>query len=177
MRLKPFIPFLAAFLLPLLLIYIWWGGFNPVLIDTTVSGPYTYAYQEHVGDYSKLPAVQDRVARELAYQEVSAGQPITVLFSNPDLVKRSERRAHVGFLVPEGTEVREPLQIERIPPRPTLVASVRAAILLAPSRAYQALDAHLQGQGRGIQMPTVELYTPSEHFLSMGSLRVEMTAP
>lgn len=172
---KRFVPFLVAFLLPLVLIYAWWGGFSPVVIQSgQVRGPYTYAYLEQVGDYAKLPDLQARVEKALRGESIVPGTPITVLFSNPDLVQVNERRARAGYLVPEGSRVREPLQIDHIPARPVLLAQVDAAVLLAPSRVYQALDRHFQAQGMGIGMPTVELYQASDSVMRMGRLTVEV---
>ena len=62
---KKFLPFLLAFVLPLVLIYGWWGGFNPVEITETAAGPYTYAYLEQKGDYSRLPDLAARAREEL----------------------------------------------------------------------------------------------------------------
>jgi len=50
----------------------------------------------------------------------------------------------------------------------------QAAVLLAPSRVYQRMDRYLQQQGRGIRMPTVEIYEPSGSPMRMGVLTVEM---
>ena len=73
--------------------------------------------------------------------------------------------------------MRAPLQIDSLPARPVLIAQVRAGPLLAPSRAYPALDRYLQARGSGIQMPTVEIYEPSGTPLRMGLLTVEMPRP
>lgn len=174
-RFRRFIPFLAAFVLPLVLVYAWWGGFNPVAITAgQVRGPYVYAYLEHRGDYAKLPDQQAKVEKALLAAGIQPGQAITVLYANPDLVAVGERRARTGYLVPEGSRVAEPLQVDRIPARPVLLAEVRAAVLLAPSRAYQALDGYLQARGQGIRMPTVEIYQASDGPFTMGLLVVEM---
>ena len=151
------------------------GGFNPVDIREAVRGPYTYAYLEHQGDYSKLPELAAQASDLL--KGVEHGQSITVLYSNPDLVDVGERRARTGYLIPLGTQVRAPLRIDSIPSRLVLIAQVRAGHLLAPSRAYPALDHYLQARGSGIQMPTVELYEPSGTPLRMGLLTVEMPRP
>lgn len=172
---KKFLPFLLAFVLPIVAIYAWWGGFNPVDIREAVRGPYTYAYLEHQGDYSKLPELAAE-ARDLL-KGVAHGQPITVLFSNPDLVDVGKRRARTGYLVAAGTKVRAPLRIDTVPARPVLIAQVRAGHLMAPSRAYTALDRYLQARGDGILMPTVELYELSDTPLRMGLLTVEMPRP
>lgn len=172
--LKPFIPFLLAFVLPLVGIFAWWGGFRAVSIEPGVGGPYTYAYLEQKGDYAKLPDLAETVAKELAAQHIQAGLPITVLYSNPDLVDVDKRVGRTGFLLPVGAQVRPPLMQDTIPVRPVLTARIQAGHLLAPSKVYAALDDYQQARGRGIAMPTVEIYEPSGTPLKMGVLTVEM---
>lgn len=174
MRYKKFLPFLLAFVLPLLAVYAWWGGFAPVEIREAVRGPHRYAYLEHTGDFAGLPKVQAQVLHELRQAGIEAGDAITVLYSNPDIVARGDRRARTGYLLPAGARPPAAVSVGEIPGRPVLTASVRAGILLAPSRAYQALDGYLQRQGRGIVMPTVEIYVPAERVYQMGVLTVEM---
>lgn len=172
--LKPFIPFLLAFVLPLVSIFAWWGGFRAVTIEPGMAGPYAYAYLEQKGDYSKLPDLAGTVAKELAAQKIQSGLPITVLYSNPDLVDVDKRMGRTGFLLPAGAVVRPPLLQDTIPARPVLVARIQAGSLLAPGKAYAALDRYQQARGRGIVMPTVEIYAPSGTPLKMGVLTVEM---
>jgi len=172
--LRRFVPFLVAFVLPIVAIYAWWGGFNTVHIETAVRGPYDYAYVEHTGDYSKLPDRQREARQALLAQGIEPGLGITVLYSNPDVVNVNERKARTGYLLPAGSHVQPPLQQDRIEARSVLVARVQAAAHLAPSRIYPALDKHQQAQGRGIRMPTVEIFEPSGSVLEMGMLTVEM---
>lgn len=167
-------PFLLAFVLPILLVYTWWGGFNPVRIETSFAGPYTYAYLESRGDYSKLPDKLVEAGKVLLADGIQAGNPITVLYSNPELVDVGDRRARTGFLVPAGSKVRLPLEIDTIPARQVLIARVQAGSMLAPGRAYAALDEYLQARGEGIRMPTVEIYQASGSVLRMGQLTVEV---
>lgn len=174
MNLKKFLPFLLAFVLPLLAIYTWWGGFGSVRIEESVAGPYTYAYLESVGDYSKLPDKTVEARAALRAAGIEAGMPITVLYSNPDLVDVGDRRARAGFLVAPGSKAPLPLEIDTIAARPVLLVRVRAGGMLAPGRAYAALDEYLQARGQGIRMPTVELYEASDSVLRMGQLSVEM---
>ncbi len=178
MNLKKFLfglrPFLLAFVLPLLLVYTWWGGFNQVRIEESVAGPYTYAYLESQGDYSKLPDKTVEASETLQSAGIEPGKPITVLYSNPDLVDVGKRRARTGFLVDPGSKVPLPLEIDTIPARRVLIARVRAGSMLAPGRAYSALDGFLQARGEGIRMPTVEIYQPSGSVLRMGELSVEV---
>lgn len=177
MSIKRFLPFLLAFVLPLVVVYAWWGGFNPVTIEPGQGGPYTYAYVEHTGDYSGLPHRMEEARKALLRAGVTPGHAITVLYSHPEVVNVGERKSRAGFLVPEGTRVGDPLKLDRIPARPVLRVQVQAAILLAPSRAYQALDEHMQSLGSGIRMPTVEIYEASDSVLRQGLLTLEMDAP
>ena len=177
MNYKSFLPFLLAFVFPVLAVYAWWGGFSQVSIREDVRGPYTYAYLENTGDYSKLPDVADETRDLLKHAKVAAGQPITVLYSNPELVDVGKRYARTGYLVAPGVRVYPPLQIDTVPARPVLIAQVRAGRLLAPSRAYPALGRYLQASGKGIRMPTVELYERSGSPWQMGVLTVEMPRP
>jgi len=168
------LPFLLAFVMPLLVVYIWWGGFNPVQIEESVAGPYTYAYLESRGDYSKLPDKAVEAREVLRAAGIDVGKPITVLYSNPDLVDVGQRRARTGYLVAPGAKVPLPLEVDTIPARPVLLARVRAGSMLAPGRAYAALDAYLQASAEGIRMPTVEIYEISDSVLRMGQLTVEV---
>ena len=177
MNYKKYLPFLLAFVLPLVAVYAWWGGFNPVSIQSEVRGPYTYAYLEHTGDYTKLPGLSDEAYKALKAQGVEIGLPITILYSNPDIVAKADCQARAGFLVAPGSVVQSPLKLDTLPARPVLTTRVQAGLLLAPSRAYQALDDHLQARGQGIRMPTVEIYEASDSVLKMGVLTVEMEQP
>jgi len=172
--LKQLVPFLLAFVLPLVAVYAWWGGFRTVQIQQGMGGPYTYAYLEQKGDYSKLPDLAGKVVQELEAQHIQRGLPITVLYSNPDLVDVGDRVGRAGYLLPPGAQVRPPLLQDTIPSRPVLKAQVQAGSLLAPGKAYSALDAYLQSRNRGIVMPTVEIYEASGTPLRMGVLTVEM---
>ncbi len=177
LNLKRLLPFLLAFVLPLVVVYAWWGGFNPVDIEQAVRGPYTYAYVEHTGDYAKLADQLPRVRAALERAGIRPGDAFSVLYSHPDVVARSDRRARVGYLVAPGTAVPPSLQIDTLPARPVLIARVRAAMLLAPSRAYQALDAYLREDGKSIAMPAVEIYAASGSVLRPGLLTVEVASP
>lgn len=175
--LKKSLPILLAFVFPLIGAYAWWGGFNEIRIEPAQGGPYLYAYQEQTGDYAKLPDLAGEVYQALKHQKIEPGLPINVLYSNPDLVPMGERRARTGYLVPEGVQVKEPLMLDRIPVRPVLRVQVQASPLLAPSRAYLALDKYQQARGQGIRMPTVEIYRPTGSVWRMGEFTLEMEAP
>lgn len=170
-------PFLLAFVLPLLLVYAWWGGFNPVYLEETVAGPYRFVWMEHVGDYSKLPDIQQKVAVALLRQGVAHELPATLLLDDPAQVAVTERRGRTGYLVAPGVKVAAPLRVDDIPARRVLRVQVRAAHLLAPSRAYSRLAEWAAARGESIRMPTLEVYEASPSPWQMGLLSVEMALP
>ncbi len=174
-QLKKWVPFLTAFVLPIIGIYAWWGGFNPVSIDENqVRGPYSYAYLEQLGDYAKLPDAQATVSKALTDQRITPGLSITVLYSDPGKVAMSERKARTGYLIPQGIKIQAPLKQDTIPRRPVLLVQVQTAIMLAPSRAYQALNGYLKTRSAPLLMPTVEVYQGAGSRWQNGILSVEM---
>lgn len=168
---------LLAFVLPLLAVYAWWGGFNRVSIAEEVRRPLTYAYVEHTGDYAKLADQLPRVRELLLRAGIQPGAAFSMLYSHPAEVAPSERRARVGYVVAPGAAVPAPLQSDTLPARRVVVARVRATMRLAPSLAYQALDAHFRRQGRTLAMPTIELYEASGSVFRPGLLTVEVQRP
>jgi len=174
-RSKQWVPFLVAFVLPLVAVYAWWGGFNPVRIERDqLRGPYTYAYLEQSGDYSKLADLQQKVGVALSGQHIEAGPGITVLYSDPDKVAVGKRIGRAGYLIPEDAQVKPPLLRDTVSARRVVLAQVRSAVTLAPSRAYQALSDYLEANDMALRMPTVEIYRSSGSLTRTGELSVEM---
>lgn len=165
---KPWVPFLLAFVLPLILIYWWWGGFNKASFEIAQRGPYHFAYLTQEGDYAKLPDRQQEVLGRLQQQGVAAGTPITLLLNDPRTTPKRDWSAQVGYLVDAHARVSEPLAIGDIPARRVLVVKVKAQLLLAPGKAYAALVDYLDEHHMKLRPPTVELYRD-------GVLAVEMS--
>ncbi|MFN3397029.1 MAG: AraC family transcriptional regulator [Sulfurimicrobium sp.] len=156
---KPWLPFLLAFVLPLILIYWWWGGFNKASFEIAQRGPYHFAYMTQEGDYSKLPDRQQEVLGRLQQQG---------LLNDPRATPKRDWRAQVGYLVDAHARVSEPLAIGDVPARQVLVVKVKAQLLLAPGKAYAALVDYLDAHHMKLRLPTVELYRD-------GVLSVEMS--
>lgn len=165
---KHWIPFLLAFVLPLILVFWWWGGFNSASFEQVQRGPYRYAYMTQKGDYYKLPEKQQEVLTHLQEQGVKAGTAVTVLLNDPRSTPKREWSAQVGYLVDAEAKVGDPLTLGNIPVRAVLLVKVKAQPLLAPGKAYSALLGYLDEHKMKLNLPTVELYQD-------GVLTVEMT--
>lgn len=171
---KHWLAILVAFVVPLVTVFWWWGGFSSVTIMEAQRGPYRFAYLDHRGDYSKLPETEYKVRQSLDAQGIRYGSAITVLLDDPRKTQRSQLRAQTGYLIDSSVPVGAPLKVGTIPARPVLVAQVHAAALLAPSKAYQALYEYLKQRRLEIRMPTVEIYDSPTEIYRVGGLSVEM---
>lgn len=167
-------PFLLAFVLPIVGVYWWWGGFNSASISEGESGPHVFAYLVHQGDLGKLPKTQGKVFALLKQAGIEPGDTVTLLQTDPRKTLTPELRALTGYRVAQDAKLPEGLQLETVPRRKVLAARVRAGAMLAPGKAYQALHDHLQTQGRELTMPALEIYRPSGKPSSVGELVVEV---
>lgn len=165
--------FLLAFVLPLLAVFWWWGGFNTVSVIETEAGPYRYAYLEYEGPISNLRKSQRAALDKFTAANVEAGDTISVVLTDPRAAE-GKVRAQVGYTLAESAPVPKGLSEGRIERRPVYAARVQAAVLLAPSKAYQALSDALEARGQAIVMPTVELYRPAGQANRVGSFTLEM---
>lgn len=169
--------FILAFVLPLLAVYWWWGGFNAASVVEAESGPHYYAYLEHTGDLGKLPKTQAKVFALLKEAGIEPGDTITVLLTDPRTTAKSAQRAKTGYRIPLEAKLPSGLMSETIPRRKVVMARVHAMVMLAPSKAYQALSDYLKPLGRDITLPAVEIYRPAGSPAHVGELTVEIAAP
>lgn len=165
--------FVLAFVLPLLTVFWWWGGFEPVSVTETEAGPYRYAYLEYDGPISNMRKSQRTALDKFTASRVTAGDTISVILTDPRAAG-GKVRAHLGYVLADGAPVPQGLEEGRIERRPVYAAQVHAAVLLAPSKAYQALSDALEPSGRAIVMPTVELYRPAGQASRIGTFTLEM---
>ena len=165
--------FVLAFVLPLLAVFWWWGGFNAVSVSETEAGPYRYAYLDYEGPISNMRKSQRAVLEKFDVAKVEAGDTINVILTDPRAA-HGKVRAQLGYILADAAPLPEGLKEGRIERRPVYAAHVQAAVLLAPSKAYQALSDTLEQHGQTIAMPTVELYRPAGQANRIGTFTLEM---
>ncbi|MHB1084839.1 MAG: hypothetical protein ACYCZA_08360 [Thiobacillus sp.] len=165
--------FVLAFILPLLAVFWWWGGFSSVSIEEAEAGPYRYAYLDYEGPISNMRKSQRTVLEKFTAARVAAGDTVSVILTDPRAAS-GKVRAHLGYILADSAPIPEGLKEGRIAQRPVYAARVKAAVLLAPSKAYQALSNSLASRGKTIVMPTVELYRPAGQASQIGTFTLEM---
>lgn len=171
---KQWLPFLVAFVLPLVAAYWWWGGFNSVTIREAETGPYHFAYMLHEGDLGKLPKTQNKVFNLLEQAGIPAGDTMTLLLTDPRTTLKPDQRAKTGYAVPADARLPEGLALETIPQRRVVSASVHAGVMLAPGKAYDALNDYLLKHGKSLRVPTLEIYRPTSTPAKVGEFTVEV---
>jgi len=165
--------FVLAFIVPLLAVFWWWGGFNSVSVTETEAGPYRYAYLDYEGPISNMRKTQRKVLDEFNAAKVEAGDTISVILTDPRAAS-GKVSAQLGYVLADDAPLPDRLKEGRIERRPVFAAQVHAVVLLAPSKAYQALSDTLEARGQSIVMPTVELYRPAGKTTQIGTFTLEM---
>lgn len=165
--------FVLAFVVPLLAVYWWWGGFNAVSVTETEAGPYRYAYLDYEGPISNMRKTQRKALDEFNAAGVEAGDTISVILTDPRAT-HGKVRAQLGYTLNDTAAIPAGLKEGRVERRPVYAARVQAVVLLAPSKSYQALSDFLEQRGRTIVMPTVELYRPAGEADRIGTFTLEM---
>jgi len=165
--------FVLAFIVPLLAVFWWWGGFSAVSVTETDAGPYRYAYLDYEGPISNMRKSQRAALEKFATARVEAGDTISVILTDPR-AGGGKVRAQLGYVLADNAAIPDGLKEGRIERRPVYSARVQAVVLLAPSKAYQALSDALAPRGKAIVMPTVELYRPAGQPNRIGTFTLEM---
>lgn len=165
--------FVLAFIVPLVAVFWWWGGFNTVSVTETEAGPYRYAYLDYEGPISNMRKSQRAALDKFTASGVAAGDTLSVILTDPRAAS-GKVRAHLGYTLGAADAIPQGLKEGRIERRPVYAAQVQAAVLLAPSKAYQALSDALSAQGKSLVMPTVEVYRPAGQANRIGHFTLEM---
>jgi hypothetical protein len=165
--------FVLAFVVPLLAVFWWWGGFSSVSVTETDAGPYRYAYIDYAGPISNMRKSQRAALDKFTAAKIEAGDTVTVILTDPRAAN-GKVRAQVGYILGATASVPDGMKEGRIERRPVYSATVQAAVLLAPSKAYEALADVLKARGKTLAMPTVELYRPAGQASRIGTFTLEM---
>jgi DNA gyrase inhibitor GyrI len=171
---KQWLAFLLAFVVPLVTVFWWWGGFSKVEISEGEAGPYRFAYLDHQGDIADARKTQKKVFDALRQADLEPRDNMLMLLTDPRTTPKAQQRAKAGYIVGLKGTVPQGLKEEIVSRRRVLFARVRAGILIAPSKAYQALYDHLKRGGQDIRFPTVEIYRADDSVAQVGELTVEM---
>lgn len=164
--------FVLAFVVPLVAVYTWWGGFAGVDVTQTEAGPYRYAYLDYDGPIDNLRKTQNKALEKFRVAGVEPGDTLAVILSDPRSNAGGKVKARLGYTLAADAPIPAGLTEGRIARRAVTRARVQAAVLLAPSKAYQGVaDAY---GDVALKMPAVELYRPAGHAGGVGVFTLEL---
>ena len=96
--------FVLAFIVPLLAVFWWWGGFSAVSVTETEAGPYRYAYLDYEGPISNMRKSQRAVLEKFAAARVEAGDTISVILTDPR-AGGGKVRAQLGYVLADNAAI------------------------------------------------------------------------
>lgn len=148
----------------------WVGVFRSVDVVKQEVGPFTFVYEDYVGPFKNIGPVFARVESQLRDLGIEPIQGMGVYFDDPKVVPQDKLRSQCGALVDESAssrveemQVAHPaLRLRKIAKTQALVVEfpLRAALslMVAPSKAYPAIQAALVAQRLTVNGDAIELY-------------------
>jgi hypothetical protein len=147
---------LLAFLLPILAAFWWWGAFDRPEVQVSKREAVHYAYLVSQGDYSKVEDRQREVLDLLKRQNIQAGEPLTLIETDPRTTPGPQRKAQAGIAIPPEAQPQPPLLHAVLPERDALVVSASGHPFFVYGKAYGALIAYLGEHGQRLRLPIAE---------------------
>jgi len=148
--------FILAFVLPILVVFWWWGAFSTPDVQTLQRPALRYAYLVSEGDYSKVEDKQREVGDMLKQQGIEAGQAITLIEDDPRNTPAAKRRAQAGVVISAQANPKTPLLVGDLPERRALIVSAKGHPFFVYGKAYGALLNYLDQHGMKLQLPVAE---------------------
>jgi hypothetical protein len=150
----------------ILVVLAYLGAFIRPAVRETAMGPYTYVYEEFVGDYKKTAPVFDRVFLALQQEGIAPTKGIGIYLDDPRRVPAAKLRSLCGSVIEGGDlaglpRLKERFRTGELPVRNSVVAEFPLkntfSYVLGPLKGYPALVRYANGKGYRMTQ-TYELY-------------------
>lgn len=148
-----------------LAVYVYVGGYKPVVTEISEYGPIKVVYKEHLGAYHKIPQVLDEVEKWARANGEACKLTFGEYLDNPKIVAEDRLRANGGCIVdrvwskglPAGFLYRE------LSRRLYLTAVFEGAPSIGPLKVYPKADSIMKREGYkpdGAVIETYEILSP-----------------
>lgn len=145
------------------------GMFTKITVTEKELGPFTFAYVQHKGEYSKVGPDMNRVYVTLVNDyKITSVTGFAIYYDDPKSVQAADLRSDVGCLL-EGTDrhkaglVAKKLSIKQIGKKRYASAEFpmknNLSYALGPIKVYPALSAYIQEKKYPVGL-CIEVYTP-----------------
>ena len=157
-------------IIALLIIFAWYiGYFCKIQLAEKEVGPYTVAYAEHIGPYTKVGPVMDQVYNDLIAENIKPTLGYGEYFSNPKITPKEELRSEVGSIIEENdiskldrTGVK--YKVKTLAKNNSLVAEFPykniLSFMIGPMKVYPAMQKYMDKNNMEWteDMPSMEIY-------------------
>jgi DNA gyrase inhibitor GyrI len=96
--------FISVFVLVLAIFsfLFYMGAFQKVVVKTEHKGPYTMAYVEHVGSYSKISEPMKEMGEKLADAGFDYSRSVGIYHNDPKSISKDQLRSEIGYIIADG---------------------------------------------------------------------------
>ncbi|MBN2747373.1 MAG: GyrI-like domain-containing protein [Bacteroidales bacterium] len=147
--------------------FAYFGGFHKVEFKTVTTGGEVLVYEDMLGDYSKSPAVMDKVYSALLDNyKIETTKGIGIYFDNPQNKAVEELRSEIGCIVePKDTALLKSIsdfKIKVLPVQEYLVAEFPykggVSIIVGLMKVYPAMTNYVKENNLPVDSPVMEIY-------------------
>ena len=142
------------------------GVFNSVEFTEKEIGPFTFVYEENIGDYAKTGPVFDKIYEDLTADDIETSKGFGIYYDDPKVAPKEQLRSKVGSIITEEQEkeIDErglPYKIMTIDPITAIVTDIpyrnTLSIFVGVMKVYPKLSEYLEANGYKGAL-TYELY-------------------
>jgi hypothetical protein len=149
----------------LIFVFLWFGGFfTKLTVVEKEMGPYTFAYQEFIGPYSKTKNVFEQVYKILVENSITSEIGIGIYFDDPKEVPADKLKSHCGSVITEeeAKKLQGKLQTDTIPKGKAIVVDFPyksvLSYMVGPMRVYPVLSRYALEKGYAQTTKGIEVY-------------------
>jgi hypothetical protein len=142
------------------------GGFDKLEIQEQAIGPYTMAYVEFVGEYSKIGPSMDKVYMALSGVGILSYTGIGIYYDDPEVIAAENLRSDIGAIIdtndiPKLDNLND-IKVKTIPQKQSVLIAFplksSVSYMAGVIKVYPALKRYIQENGFNAQVPVIELY-------------------
>lgn len=144
----------------------YFGIIQEVKITEQEIGPFKVVYEAHIGDYSKVSEVQEKIYNSLVLDEINTTKSFGVYYDNPDEVEKQRLRSEIGVIINEKDyskimRLKGKYNVKDIPKEKSIVAVFpyrnKVSIIIGIYKVYPKLDEYIKNNNYE-ENPILEIY-------------------
>ncbi len=139
--------------------------FTPVATEM-VTGPYTFVYEEFIGDYKESGVVFDRIYKAMEDEGIKTERGIGIYFDDPKVVPADKLRSHCGIIIEEKDldkvpELEKKFKVGQIEKAESVVVEfpIKGSLsyMIGPMKCYPVMGEYANEKGYNMTT-TYEIY-------------------